>query len=211
MTKLSVTTCVVGMIVIGGCGGGSGGADKPATAAAAATTQEAPATTQETTATAEPAKAGGLTPLGSTLKLGAPAVIAYDDSSNHKKSRIELTPEKIEQGTLDDFKNIKLEGNQKTSTPYYLTVKVGNVGKGDLSGTDPAGYADGIDDRDQEQNEIIFFGQFDRCNGDKAKSLKPGESYTSCLAFLIPKGGSLKGVRWIAFDEKSGKSNIDWK
>jgi hypothetical protein len=211
MTKLSVTACVVGMIVIGGCGGGSGGADKPATAAAAATTQEAPVTTQETTATAEPAKAGGLTPLGSTLKLGAPAVIAYDDSSNHKKSRIELTPEKIEQGTLDDFKNIKLEGNQKTSTPYYLTVKVRNVGKGDLSGTDPAGYADGIDDRDQEQNEIIFFGQFDRCNGDKAKSLKPGESYTSCLAFLIPKGGSLKGVRWIAFDEKSGKSNIDWK
>jgi hypothetical protein len=211
MTKLSVTACVVGMIVIGGCGGGSGGADKPATAAAAATTQEAPVTTQETTTTAEPAKAGGLTPLGSTLKLGAPAVIAYDDSSNHKKSRIELTPEKIEQGTLDDFKNIKLEGNQKTSTPYYLTVKVRNVGKGDLSGTDPAGYADGIDDRDQEQNEIIFFGQFDRCNGDKAKSLKPGESYTSCLAFLIPKGGSLEGVRWIAFDEKSGKSNIDWK
>jgi hypothetical protein len=218
MAKLAVITCVTVAVVLAGCGGGSGD-DKPASAATttptqAAATQAAAATTTETTettATAEPAKAGGLTPMGSTLKIGAPAVIAYDDASNHKKSRIEITPERIEKGTLDDFKNIKLEGNQKTSTPYYLTVKVSNVGKGDLSGTDPAGYADGIDDRDQEQNEIIFFGQFDRCNGDKAKSLKPGESYTSCLAFLIPKGGSLKGVRWIAFDEKSGKSNIDWK
>jgi hypothetical protein len=215
MAKLSMTACVAGMVVLGGCGSGSGGGDKaasatPAATTQAATTQAAPVATQQTT-TSQPAKAGGLTPMGSTLKIGAPAVIAYEDSSNHKKSRIELTPEKIEKGTLDDFKNIKLEGNQKTSTPYYLTVKVGNVGEGDLSGTDPAGYADGIDDRGQEQNEIIFFGQFDRCNGDKAKSLKPGESYTSCLAFLMPKGGSLEGVRWIAFDEKSGKSNIDWK
>ena len=90
-------------------------------------------------------------------------------------------------------------------------MRVKNVGKGDLSGTDPASYIDGIDDRGQEQNEIIFFGNFDRCNSDKAKSLKPGESYSSCLAYLIAGGGSIVGMRWIAFDEKSGKANIDWK
>jgi hypothetical protein len=149
--------------------------------------------------------------MGTTLKIGQSAVIAYDDSSNHKKSRIQVTPQKIEKGTLDDFKNIKLEGKQKTSTPYYVTVRVKNVGKGDLSGTDPASYIDGIDDRGQEQNEIIFFGNFDRCNSDDAKSLKPGESYSGCLAYLMPGGGSIVGMRWIAFDEKSGKANIEWK
>ena len=89
-------------------------------------------------------------------------------------------------------------------------MKVKNVGKGDLSGTDPASYIDGVDDRGQEQNNIIFFGTFDRCNSDDAKSLKPGESYSSCLAYLIAGGGSIVGMRWVDFDQKTGKSNIDW-
>jgi hypothetical protein len=198
---------VIAVVALTGCGGGSTKTvTERVTAPAAETT-----TTQAATTTETPAKAGGLTPMGTTLKVGQPAVIAYDDSSNHKKSRIQITPQKIAKGSLDDFKNIKLEGKEKTSTPYYVTMNVKNVGKGDLSGTDPASYIDGIDDRGQEQNEIIFFGEFERCNGDNAKSLKPGESYSRCLAYLIAGGGSIVGMRWIAFDQESGKSNIDWK
>ena len=199
---------VIAIVALVGCGGGSK-SKSPSTAAPKTSQQEAPVAA--TTATEAPAKAGGLTPMGSTLEVGKTAVIAYDDASNHKKSRIEVTPQKVEKGTLDDFKNIKLEGNEKTSTPYYVTMKVTNVGKGDLSGTDPAAYIDGIDDRGQEQNEIIFFGEFQRCKGGDAKSLKPGESYSRCLAYLIPGGGSIKGMRWIEFDQKTGKANIDWK
>jgi hypothetical protein len=149
--------------------------------------------------------------MGSTLKIGDPALIAYDDATNHKKSRIQVTPVKIEKGTIDDFKNIDLDGKQKSSTPYYVTMKVKNVGKGDLSGTDPASFIDGVDDRGQEQSNIIFFGTFDRCNSDRAKSLKPGESYSSCLAYLIAGGGSIVGMRWVHFDEKTSKSDINWK
>jgi hypothetical protein len=199
-------TAAVMLLTLSGCGGSSKTVTERVTTPAAATTSEA-----TSTEAAPPAQAGSLTPMGSTLKIGESAVIAYDDASNHKKSRIEVTPVKIEKGTIDDFKNIELEGKEKTSTPYYVTMKVKNVGKGDLSGTDPASYIDGLDDRGQEQNEIIFFGTFDRCKDDKAKSLKPGESYTSCLAYLIAGGGSIEGMRWIAFDQESGKANIDWK
>ena len=199
------------VVVLSGCGGGTKTVTEQAAAPATTEAATTEAATTEAATTEAPAPSGALTPMGTTLKIGQAAVIAYDDSSNHKKSRIEVTPQKIEKGTLDDFKNIELEGKQKTSTPYYVTMRVKNVGKGDLSGTDPASYIDGIDDRGQEQNEIIFFGDFNRCNSDKAKSLKPGESYTSCLAYLMPGGGSIKGMRWIDFDEKSGKSNIDWK
>jgi len=199
---------VLALLALCGCGGSTKTVTErvaPAAATTEATTPEA-----ATTPATAPAGAGGLTPMGSKLKIGEKAVIAYDDSSSHKKSRIEVTPVKIEKGSIGDFKNIELEGKQKTSTPYYVTMKVKNVGKGDLSGTDPASYIDGVDDRGQEQNNIIFFGTFDRCNSDDAKSLKPGESYSSCLAYLIAGGGSIVGMRWVDFDQKTGKSNIDW-
>jgi hypothetical protein len=199
---------VIAALVLCGCGGSTKTVTERVTAPAAATTTTEATTTEAATPAAT---SGGLTPLGSTLKIGDPAVIAYDDSSNHKKSRIEVTPVKIEKGTIDDFKNIDIEGKEKTATPYYVTMKVRNVGKGDLSGTDPASYIDGIDDRGQEQNNIIFFGTFDRCDSDKAKSLKPGESYSSCLAYLIAGGGSIVGMRWVDFDQKTGKSDINWK
>ena len=55
--------------------------------------------------------------MGTTLKVGQPAVIADDDSSNHKKSRIQVTPQKIQKGTIDDFKNIDLEGKERPRRP----------------------------------------------------------------------------------------------
>jgi len=196
------------VLALAGCGGSTKTVtQRVATPPAATTTAAETATTDAATPAAT---SSGLTPMGSTLKIGDPALIAYDDATNHKKSRIQVTPVKIEKGTIDDFKNIDLDGKQKSSTPYYVTMKVKNVGKGDLSGTDPASYIDGVDDRGQEQNNIIFFGTFDRCNSDDAKSLKPGESYSSCLAYLIAGGGSIVGMRWVDFDQKTGKSNIDW-
>jgi len=199
----------IAVLALAGCGGSTKTVtQRVATPPAATTTAAETATTDAATPAAT---SGGLTPIGRTLKIGDPALIAYDDATNHKKSRIQVTPVKIEKGTIDDFKNIDLDGKQKTSTPYYVTMKVKNVGKGDLSGTDPASFIDGVDDRGQEQSNIIFFGTFDRCNSDKAKSLKPGESYSSCLAYLIAGGGSIVGMRWVHFDEKTSKSDINWK
>ena len=199
----------IAVLALAGCGGSTKTVtQRVATPPAATTTAAETATTDAATPAAT---SGGLTPMGSTLKIGDPALIAYDDATNHKKSRIQVTPVKIEKGTIDDFKNIDLDGKQKSSTPYYVTMKVKNVGKGDLSGTDPASFIDGVDDRGQEQNNIIFFGTFDRCNSDDAKRLKPGESYSSCLAYLIAGGGSIVGMRWVHFDEKTSKSDINWK
>jgi hypothetical protein len=152
------------------------------------------------------------TPLGTKLKLGQPAVIAYEDSESKKKATIKLTPSAIEQGSIGDFKNIKLDADQKTATPFYVKVTAANVGRVALPGkASPATYINGIDDRGQDQNEVIFFGDFPRCAAKTPKTFKPGESYTTCLTYLIPKGGSLKGMRWIAFDEKTGKSNLEWQ
>jgi hypothetical protein len=210
-----VLTLAVGLTALSGCGGDSDGGGSGAGAANStappATTSEAPAATADTATTDESAAAGGLTAAGSTLKIGQAATIAYDDSSKHLKSTITVAPTKIEKGSIGDFKNINLDADQKTATPYYAQITVRNIGKTDLTGTDPASYIDGVDDRGQQQNEVIFFGDFDRCDGSDPKSLKPGESYDTCLTYLIPKGGSIVAMKWIFFDQKTGKSNIDWK
>jgi hypothetical protein len=208
-----VLTVAVGLTALSGCGGdakddGGAGAANPATAPA---TTSPPAATTPAAATTADSGSGALTPGGSTLKLGAAATIAYEDSSKHLKSTITVAPTKIEKGSIDDFKNISLDADQKTATPYYAQVTVRNIGKTDLTGTDPASYIDGVDDRGQRQNEIIFFGDFARCDGSDPKSLKPGESYDTCLTYLIPKGGSIVGMTWVFFDQKTGKSDINWK
>ena len=208
-----VLTLAVGMTAMSGCGGDSD--DEGDSAGAANTTTPAEtATTPPTTDDAAPAGDGGsgaVTVAGSTLPIGKAATIAYDDASKHIKSTITVAPTKIEKGAIADFKNIKLDADQKTATPYYAQVTVRNIGQADLTGTDPAGYIDGIDDRGQRQNEIIFFGDFDRCDGTAPKSLKPGESYDTCLTYLVPGGGSIVGMRWIFFDQKTGKSDINWE
>lgn len=207
----------VGLTALSGCGDSK---DDDGAEAGAANTETPPTATSPpaaaTTDTGPPADSdaagsGALTAAGSTLQIGAAATIAYDDASKHLKSTITVAPTKIDKGAIGDFKNINLDADQKTATPYYASVTVRNIGKGDLSGTDPASYIDGIDDRGQRQNEIIFFGDFERCDGSDPKSLKPGESYDTCLTYLIPKGGSIVGMRWIYFDQKTGKSDINWE
>lgn len=180
---------------------------------AATVTPAETATAQATEAAAEESgdATAKVTPLGSTLKVGEPAVIDYKDASTNDTGLIELTPEKIEQGTLDDFKNIKLDEDQKSSTPYYATIKVKNIGDSSLDEASPATYINGVDDRGQDQNEVIFFGDFERCDQEAPKKFGPGDEYTACLVYLIPKGGSLTGFHWIQFDEKSGKSDLNWE
>ena len=136
-------------------------------------------------------------------------MIAYDDASTHDQSTVQITPNPIQQGSISDFKNVQLDPEQKSATPFYVNVSVKNIGKGDLSGDSPANYLDGVDDRGQAQNSVIFFGDFPRCESVTPKSLKPGQTYKTCETFLIPKGGSLVGMRWVVFDEKTGKSDLN--
>jgi hypothetical protein len=218
-TTLTTTAAATIALALVGCGSGSDDDAAPAASTAppaATSTAAAPAaSTETTTSAAAPASSSSSssepTAMGSTLKQGESAVVVYDDTIHHHSSAVRITPHPIEAGTLDDFKNIKLDADQKTSAPFYVKVDVVNVGKEDLSGASPGSYLNGIDDRGQNQNEVIFFGDFPKCTSKIPKSLKPGESYKTCLTYLVPGGGSLKGMRWIAFDQKTGKSNIDWK
>ena len=54
-----------------------------------------------------------------------------------------------------------------------------------------------IDDRGQEQQSITFLGTFSRCDDPTPpKQFVSGKTYQSCLAYLIPGGGSIQKVQW---------------
>lgn len=148
------------------------------------------------------ASPGRLTPTGTTLKIGQAGIVNDRESGpggRIVKSRVEVTPTKLEKGSSDDFDNVELEPSQKSSTPYYVEVCVTNVGSGDLSKTDPSGGLTGVDERDESQTSVTFIGDFNRCKSsvDPPASLKKGESFGTCLVFLIPKGGgSLAKLEW---------------
>jgi hypothetical protein len=207
--RVAVLVCVV-MI---GCGGD----DDDATPAASQSTEATPTTTQSADTGGGSTAGGGLTGPGTNLKLGETAHVTYKPltaTDDKHLFKVDATAEKIEQGTLDDFKNIELDESQKNSTPYYVTVKIANTGKeiplGDQQG-DPDLKFGAIDDRGQEQGSITFIGDFDRCKDtDAPKPFTKGKSYESCLAFLVGGDGSITEVNWKGSDKYILKPVV-WK
>jgi hypothetical protein len=209
--KVAWAMTVLACALIVGCGG-----DDDDDAATPATTPAA-----ETTADAGDgggsSAGGGRTAPGTTLKLGETAHVTYKPlTALDEKNLFEVdaTALKIEKGSIDDFKNISLDEDQKASTPYYVTVKIENTGEeiplGDQEG-DPDLKFGAVDDRGQDQPSITFIGDFERCEDtDAPKPFTQGKSYESCLAYLVGGDGSITEVRWKGSD-KYILDPVEWK
>jgi hypothetical protein len=209
--RIALAVTVLACVLMFGCGG-----DDDDDAAAPANTQ-----TAETTAEADDgggaSAGGGLTAPGTTLTLGETAHVTYKPltaTDDKNLFTVDATAEKIEKGSIDDFKNISLDESQKSSTPYYVTVKIENTGKeiplGDMEG-DPDLKFGAMDDRGQEQPSITFIGDFERCEDtDAPKPFAKGKSYESCLAFLVGGDGSITEARWKGSDKYILKP-VAWK
>jgi hypothetical protein len=186
---------------LAGCGATSAASSAPAT-----TTTAAPATSSAvvSAAAADTSSPDGLTPPGKQLGLGQAATVGWvpldQDSGTGAKTglKLQISVESIVKGNIADFKNIDLKPDERKSTPYYVTVRMKALGATAPTGTDdPDIVFQAIDDRGQEQPGITFLGSFDRCD-DKAapKPFANGKSYESCLAYLMPGGGSIRSVQW---------------
>jgi hypothetical protein len=181
---------------IAGCGGGS---------------------SSEATVTATPTPAastkGPKTAPGTRLALGETARVDIKPLSGDEKKRpIDVAVLKIEKGTIEDFKNVNLDADQKGATPYYVTVRVANpAGEIPVKTDDPDIRFAGVDDRGQEQRSVTFIGTFARCDDKNAPApFTRGKAYQSCLTYLMPGGGSIEQVRWQGSDKYILKPVV-WK
>ena len=190
------------------CSGTSSGSSpaSPSSSAAAGTNSPAqsPASSQPAQGQGQTAGSGSLTPPGTHLALGGPATVGWVPPSQdlgtgaHKGIKLQVTVVSIQKGTMADFRNVELNGNQRSSTPYYVQLRVTALSNATVpKDSDPAITFTAIDDRGQQQQSITFLGTFSRCDDPTPpKQLVSGKTYQSCLAYLIPDGGSIQKVQW---------------
>jgi hypothetical protein len=177
-------------------GGTTTGGNQPATSAPAQPSSQSPAAAAKT-------GAGGLTPPGTHLGFGKDAIVGWvpqseDGTGAHKGIKMQVTVESIQKGTLADFRNVNLDAKEKKDTPYYVTLRLTELQNAPVpQDSDPAITFTAIDDRGQEQESVTFLGTFQRCDEVSApKTLVSGKSYTTCMTYLIPGGGSIQSVKW---------------
>jgi hypothetical protein len=180
-------------IGLGACGDDDDDSDEAA----------APKTTTAETETGEPpASKGGLTPPGTKLSVGQTATVGWTPPSQSsaqgpgKAIKLQVTVAALEKGDQDDLKNISLDADQKGATPYFMKVKITNLGATAPAADEPDLTFDAIDDRRQEQGSVTFIGDFPPCENNRApKPFSRGKSYESCLTYLV-QGGSIEEIRW---------------
>ena len=187
-----VITGVALAIGLGACGDDDDDSNEAAT----------PTTPTETEATKAPAAKGGLTPPGTKLSVGQTATVGWTPPSQStaqgpgKAIKLQVAVTALEKGTQDDLKNISLDADQKGATPYFMKVKITNLGATGPSTDEPDLTFDAIDDRKQEQGSVTFIGDFPRCeNEESPKPFSKGKSYESCLTYLV-QGGTIEEIRW---------------
>jgi len=189
--------------VLAACGGGGStpssqhSPDEPPVSTSA---PQSPAPSSSAAGNGGATTAGQLTPAGTHLSLGQQAIVGWDPGDTGKNVfKLELTVVSIEKGSIArDFTNVNLNAKDKASTPYYVTVKIKALSSNPPSDNDdPAIALNGIDDRGQQQGEVTFFGHFARCDDPQApRPFTSGKSFTACLTYLMPGGGSIKSMTW---------------
>jgi hypothetical protein len=189
------------------CSGSSPASSGSSPAASSSAGTSAPAQSpagSQPAAQGQAAGSGRLTPPGTHLALGGPATVGWVPPSQdlgtgaHKGIKLQVTVVSIQKGTMADFRNVELNGTQRDSTPYYVQLRVTALSNASVpKDSDPAITFTAIDDRGQEQQSITFLGTFSRCDDPTPpKQFVSGKTYQSCLAYLIPGGGSIQKVQW---------------
>jgi hypothetical protein len=221
MTHVLATLAVASVTaVLAGCGGSSA-ASRSATATA--TPAAVTSTASASTASASPAGArtaaasSGLAAPGASFAAGQSATLPFQvtesNGANGPTYKLKITVQSIQRGTLADFNGIQLDADQKASTPYYVQVRMTNLGPGTLntSDNDPAGEVQGVDKTGQPQDSVTFLlGTFPRCpDNDTPNPFKAGQSFSTCLTFLVP--GGITKVAYTGPPQSYYDSPVTWE
>jgi hypothetical protein len=195
---------VPGLAACSGSSPASSGSSPTASSSAGTSSPAQSPAASQSAAQGQTAGSGSLTPPGTHLAFGGPATVGWVPPSQdlgtgaHKGIKLQVTVVSIQKGTMADFRNVELNGNQRRSTPYYVQLRVTALSNASVpKDSDPAITFSAIDDRGQEQQSITFLGTFSRCDDPTPpKQFVSGKTYQSCLAYLIPGGGSIQKIQW---------------
>lgn len=169
-------------LVLASCGGsGENASEKPTVS-----------TSPSPSSTVKVPKTVNLTEVGADLNFGDTATVIYEPDQN-TGTVLDLSVEKATQGSIKDFSGFILDEQTKKSTPYYVDVKVKNVGEGTVGGQSVPLW--GVDGQNTLLPPARFTASFDRCpSAPMPKKFAPEASFSTCLVFLAPNEGTMKAV-----------------
>jgi hypothetical protein len=136
-----------------------------------------------------------LTDQGSNLSFGDPANVIFEPSKG-RGSVLRLVVKRVQQGTLKDFKGFILDDAYKRRASYfYAIVRVRNVGDSNVGGTPVPLW--GVNEANVLLPPVNFTTSFQKCPSKPLpRHFGPGKSLKTCLVYLAPRHGRLKGVSY---------------
>jgi hypothetical protein len=177
--RAALAVVLASALLLTGCGAKDDGEKKP----------QARPSVQLPTGHVKVPESVDLTEAGTTLDFGQAATVAYEPNVR-KSSVLSMVVQSVQTGTMGDFAAYQLDPRTKASTPYYVHVKVGNVGQGDLSRAAVPLLA--VDQRDTLIQPSSFNNRFDKCPSTPLPpKFTAGKSARLCLVYLVPDHGKL--------------------
>lgn len=147
-----------------------------------------------------------LTKAGTQLAFHQPGTVAYEPNTQ-RSSVLQIIVDSVQAGKISDFAAYQLDARTKSSRPYYVKVRVKNLGDGDLSRSPVPLYAD--DSRNTLIQSSSFNNDFKRCPSTPLPAgFTAGKSASLCLVYLVPPGGTL---REMSFRPLQNFEPITWK
>lgn len=190
---------VAGVLVLTGCSSGDDTPDADASS---------PATTPTTSASPYLPVPDGveLTDPGTLLNVGDHAVVAYRPRQD-QVGVLDIEVTRLEKTSIKDFSAWQLSDEQKKSTPYYVRVRVENVGETDLGGRPVPLYV--VNDDNVLLESTPFASSFAPCPSTPFPDhFRPGQHETTCLVYLAPHRGQLVSV---SFRPEETFNPITWR
>lgn len=155
---------------------------------------------------------------GESHALGHEAVVEHTQflsgGKPGPKTTLGITVLEVTQGTQQQLKQagFRLDPEEERATPYYVTTRFENQGSQAIKRELLVSLEDG-DGTSISSTTIIDFGgePFAQCPKAERGQLAAGQSYESCLLFLVPEGKEPSKVSFLPYDPESETEFVYWK
>ena len=135
-----------------------------------------------------------LTDQGTRLDFGESATVAHRQAG--EEGVLKLTVDSATKGSIKDLTGYDLDTPYKRrGSYYYVDVSVANKGTTTVGGIPVPLW--GLSGDNTLLQPVIFPNRFAKCpTKNLPKKFKPGDKLKTCLVFLSPNHGSLKGASY---------------
>lgn len=218
-TRAFALAAIIGLaLAAAGCGS-SGASNSTASTSAPATASTATSTPETTGSSSASSKAGSgdTTPAGTKLTTGATAVVDYkpEEEPNKPTYHLELSVLGIQKGSQVEMDGVELSKAQREQTPYYVKLRIRNIGTGDASAheNNPTVPFQATDDRGAQGQELTVLGTYRPCETVLVpKHFTHGVTYQTCVVYMVGHGGSIVKEAWTGNGgDAYGEDPIVWK